>query len=103
MTNKYGNVRTEVDGILFHSKREAARYQELKLLEMANEIQDLMLQPSFELRVEGGKVVGRYFADFKYHIGKRIVIEDVKGKKTAVYQLKKRIVEAVHNVQIIEI
>lgn len=100
--SKYGNVRTTVDGIKFHSKKEAARYQELKLLELAGEIQDLKLQPSFDLIVQGGKVIGKYFADFKYRIGQRVVIEDVKGKKTDLYKLKKRIVEAVHNIQILE-
>ena len=30
---KYGNTKITVDGIQFDSKREAARYQELKLLE----------------------------------------------------------------------
>jgi len=29
--NKYGNKREVVDGIRFDSKREAARWQELKL------------------------------------------------------------------------
>jgi len=33
--NKYRNVRTEVDGIKFASKKEARRYQELRLLEKA--------------------------------------------------------------------
>lgn len=103
--NKYNNKRTEVDGVMFHSKREATRYQELKLLQASGEIQDLILQPSFELRVEGGKVVGKYFADFKYKIGMRVVIEDVKSSatKTPVYRLKKKIVESVYNIKIVEV
>lgn len=31
--NKYNNKKVEVDGIIFDSKREAERYQELSLLE----------------------------------------------------------------------
>jgi dsDNA-binding SOS-regulon protein len=100
---KYHNKKTVIDGITFDSKREAARYQELKLLETAGEIQDLVLQPSFELRVDGGKVVGKYYADFKYRIGARVVIEDSKGVRTDVYRLKKKIVEAVHNIKITEV
>jgi len=33
--NKYGAKKTVVDNITFDSKKEAARYQELKLLEKA--------------------------------------------------------------------
>jgi dsDNA-binding SOS-regulon protein len=100
---KYGNKKTVVDGITFDSKKEAARYVELKMLQQAGEIQDLLLQPSFELRVDGGKVVGRYFADFKYRQGNRVIVEDVKGVRTDVYRLKKKIVEAVHHIQIVEV
>jgi hypothetical protein len=100
---KYHNKKTVIDGITFDSKREAARYVELKLLQQAGEIQDLLLQPSFDLRVDGGKVIGRYFADFKYRAGNRVIIEDVKGVKTDVYRLKKKIVEAVHHIQITEV
>ena len=36
--SKYGNKKTIVDGIPFDSKKEAARYQELRLLDEAGEI-----------------------------------------------------------------
>lgn len=45
--SKYGAVKTEVDGIMFDSKREAKRYQELRLLEQAWEITNLRLQVPF--------------------------------------------------------
>jgi hypothetical protein len=45
--SKYGAVKTEVDGIMFDSKREASRYQELRLLEQAGEITNLRLQVPF--------------------------------------------------------
>ena len=101
--NKYGNHKTTIDGITFDSKREASRYLELKLLQAAGEIQDLVLQPPFELIVQGGKVVGKYYADFQYRVGARVVVEDAKGTRTDVYRLKKKIVEAVHHIQIVEI
>ncbi|MBN1114444.1 MAG: DUF1064 domain-containing protein, partial [Oligoflexia bacterium] len=47
--NKYKNVKTTVDGITFDSKKEADRYSELKLLERAGKIKDLILQPKFEI------------------------------------------------------
>lgn len=46
---KYGNTKITVDGIQFDSKREAARYQELKLLERAGVISFLQRQTKFQL------------------------------------------------------
>ena len=39
--SKYRAVKTEVDGITFDSKREAARYMELMLMQRAGEIKRL--------------------------------------------------------------
>lgn len=102
--HKYGAVRTEVDGIAFASKAEARRYQELKLLQKAGEIEGLELQPKFPLIVEG-KRVGAYIADFRYWLPSksRAIIEDVKGMRTAVYRMKKKIVEAQYGITITEI
>jgi len=102
--SKYHAVRTEVDGIVFDSKKEAARYQELKLLEFTGEIKQLELQPAFELLVKTGRAVGKYKADFRYldvHRNKWVV-EDVKGMRTPVYRLKKKIVEEVYGIEIVE-
>ncbi|MBM0046858.1 DUF1064 domain-containing protein [Anaerococcus sp. mt242] len=96
--NKYGNKKVVVDGHKFDSQKEARRYGELKLMERAGVIKDLELQPKFELiptiRTETEtlrKTV--YKADFKYFDVKadHEVVEDVKGFKTDVYKLKKKI------------
>lgn len=96
--NKYKNKKVKVDGINFDSMKEARRYKELKLLEMGGAITDLTLQPKFELiptiRIKGHKTerVTYYIADFAYtekKTGKKVV-EDVKGFKTEVYKLKKK-------------
>lgn len=99
---KYKAVRTVVDGIAFASKKEARRYSELRLLERAGEIRSLQLQPSFPIVINGVKVCN-YVADFGYvdHKGNPVV-EDVKGVRTPVYRLKKRLVKAVHGVDIHE-
>lgn len=101
--SKYRNVKVRVDGILFDSKREAGRYGELKLLEKAGEITDLELQPEFLIYV-GGIRICKYFADFGYKNkdGER-VIEDAKAIRTKEYQLKKRLVRALHGVEIVEV
>lgn len=96
--NKYGNKKVVVDGYTFDSKKEARRYGELKLLVRAGKIKDLVLQPKFELiptiRTEDETLRKvSYIADFKYidlESGK-VVVEDVKGFKTSVYLLKKRL------------
>ena len=96
--SKYGNTTVEVDGHKFDSKKEANRYVELKYLEMAGEIKDLTVQPKFELVPAFTDVTGErhrqvcYIADFLYidKNKKKTIIEDVKGMKTEVYKIKKK-------------
>jgi hypothetical protein len=111
--NKYGAKRRTVDNITFASLREAARYQKLKLLLAAGEIQDLELQPAFPLVVleayrAGPRVmteVGQYIADFMYTVCAtgEIVVEDAKGVRTPLYRLKKKLVQAIHGLSVTEV
>lgn len=103
--SKYHSVKTEIDGVVFDSKREAARYLELKLLAQAGQIKQLELQPVFNLVVKTGKSVGKYRADFKYYdvARKEWIIEDSKGVRTPVYRLKKKIVEEIYGIRISEV
>ena len=100
--SKYGAIRTEVDGFVFASKREAHRYSELKLAERNGDISGLELQPNFPLIINGKKVA-TYIADFRYTERGQVVVEDSKGFRTAVYRLKKKIVEAQYGIEIIEV
>lgn len=102
--SKYRAVPTVVDNVRFASKREAARYQELKLLEQSGVIRDLVLQPPFDLIVNG-VTVGKYVGDFAYWDNEhnQRTIEDVKGVRTPVYKLKKRMVEAQYGMTITEV
>lgn len=94
--NKYKAVKVTIDGYTFDSKKEGARYQELKLQQHCGVISDLQLQPEFLLQ-EGFKSWGKwirpmkYVADFKYQKGGDTVVEDVKGKKTKEYLIKKKL------------
>lgn len=105
---KYGNRKTEVDGILFDSKLEADRYSVLKLMERAGIISDLEAKtPACVFRLEvNGIAVGKYVADFVYMTqeGEQIV-EDTKSKATMtpVYRLKKKLMKAIHNIDISEV
>ncbi len=98
--SKYHNKKTTIDGITFDSIKEGKRYQELKLLERAKEISGLKLQPQFELQPsfkKNGKIYKKitYKADFMYFDNRlnKTIVEDVKGFKTEVYKLKKKIFE----------
>lgn len=99
---KYGNIKTVVDGIKFDSKKEAKRYGILKVLEKSGLISDLRLQCSYDLRV-GSIIVCRYVADFVYEEKGKVVVEDVKGFRTREFILKKRLMLAIHGIQIKEI
>lgn len=92
-----------VDGITFDSKREAARYLELRLLERSGAISNLRLQPKFELHVAGQKVC-RYVADFAYLDSDTLlaIVEDVKGIKTPVYRLKAKMLKAEYGITVRE-
>lgn len=70
----------------------------------AGVIRDLELQPKFDLQMNG-KHVAFYYADFRYwDIEKnREVVEDAKGIKTKVYQLKKKLVLACCGIKIEEV
>ena len=102
--HKYGAKKTEIDGFVFDSKREANYYAELKLRERAGEIVDLELQPKFECRVNGN-LICNYIADFRFvYTGSGFQeTVDVKGMKTPVYRLKKKLVEALFNITITEV
>jgi len=104
MYSKYRAIKTTIDGITFDSKKEAIRYQELKLLERCNKITDLKRQVPFVLipKNTNGSAV-KYIADFTYKRKSGIeVVEDVKGVKTPVYRLKKRLMKEVHGIDIYE-
>lgn len=90
-SSKYRNIRTEVDGIMFDSKVEARRYQQLRLMEAAKVIHSLRIHPSLELLPKDGKLRRVcYEADFIYFDKERgcTVVEDVKGKQTETFRLK---------------
>ena len=126
--NKYGAKRCTADGYWFDSLAERERYYGLVLLRHAGEITDLEVHPRFDLfvprkintdvRVSTGLrhsqpaliapvKVGYYEPDFRYRTARgTVVIEDVKSPATAknpTYRLKKKMVEALYNVKIVEV
>ena len=118
--NKYSNIKVEMDGETFDSRKEARRYYELKLLEKAGEIKNLQRQVKFVLipsqyeeviDTKGKpkqKCIERecaYIADFQYqdaHTGE-LVVEDTKGVRTKEYIIKRKLMLSVYNIRIKEI
>jgi predicted DNA-binding transcriptional regulator len=103
--SKYKNVTTIQDGERFDSKREAARYKQLQFLEKANLIRDLKRQVEFKLEV-AGQLITKYRADFTYEEYKHSewvkVVEDSKGALTPIYRLKRKLMKAIHGIEIRE-
>lgn len=104
--SKFGNEKTRG----FDSKKEADRYEELKLLEKAGEISHLRTQVPYLIAVNDVSVC-KYVADFVYNDWSRKhggtparveVVEDCKGFRTQVYRLKKKLMLAVHGITIKE-
>ena len=107
MMNKYHNVKTTTsDGITHDSIKEANRWCELKLLQRAGKIQHLQRQVKYALipKQQGEREVS-YIADFVYHIAEdgKLVVEDVKGKKTKEYVIKRKLMMWIHGIKIKEI
>ncbi len=99
---KYGNVKTNG----FDSKKEAARWEVLSAMQRSGLISNLLKQVMYNIYV-GGIHICDYIADFVYTDaeGKRIV-EDVKSpitRKNPVYRLKKKLMLAVHGIDIKEV
>jgi hypothetical protein len=91
-------------GIKFDSKWEAERWGELTSMEKAGYITDLQRQIPYEIVVNDQKIC-KYIADFKYNKvddygSLEEVVEDAKGVETAEFKLKKKLMKAVHGVEI---
>jgi hypothetical protein len=119
--SKYKAKKTEVDGIVFDSKKEANYYKKLKAMLDAGEISDLELQKPFELipvqrepstytkrgKEVLGKVIERkssYIADFWYKDKDGVFhCVDTKGFKTADYKLKRKLILWRYGIRIEEV
>ena len=99
--SKYNNRIVEVDGIKFHSQKEAHFYLVLKdrmKEEGDKRVVKIELQPKFLLldkfvvQHTGEKIrATHYIADFRVEYADgRVEVYDVKGMRTDVYKLKRK-------------
>ena len=98
MANKYGARKVRLDGHWFDSKREAKYYRLYKHMLECGEIEELKLQPKFELQEHFRDSEGHmeraitYKADFSfcYPDGQKVVVE-VKGFRTRDYLIRRKL------------
>lgn len=108
--NKYHNKKILFDGHNFDSIKEKNYYIKLKALEKAGLIRNLelqkeyLLQDSFKLNGTTRRKI-TYKADFSYISTQdnKIHVIDVKGFKTEVYKLKKKLFEFKYKIELEEI
>lgn len=99
--NKFKNIRCEVDGIKFPSIKEAIRYNDLKMMQLAGEIFDLKRQVTFKLEINA-IVICSYRADFVYRDKKgKTIVEDSKGFITPEFKLKQKLMKAIYGIDIL--
>jgi hypothetical protein len=103
-SSKFGAKKTIVDGITFDSKWESERYGQLRAMERGGIVTDLKLQVKYDIIINDIKIC-RYIADFVYKEespdGKvKEIVEDAKGFETPEFKLKKKLMKAVHNIDI---
>lgn len=96
--NKFNAKITELDGIKFHSKKEAKYWQDLGYAKKSGELLFALRQVPLHLP---GNV--RYVVDFlEFWKNGDVRFVDVKGFKTQAYIMKKKIAEAIYPITILE-
>lgn len=107
---KYKNKKVSCNGIKFDSKKERNYYLKLITMQDLGLIRDLELQKEYVLQdkfVLNGKTRRKitYKADFSYVSTEddKLHVVDVKGFKTDVYKLKKKMFEYRYQTELEEI
>lgn len=104
--NKYRAQKTRLDGFTFDSKREAAHYMELKLLQRSGHINALDVHPRFDLHATGAdgikRKIGQAVLDFRYWCcrEKRRRYVDVKGVDLPLSKWKRNHLKAEYNIDV---
>lgn len=108
--SKYHATKVKANGMTFDSKKEYARWCELKLLSRAGKISDLRRQVRYLLIPaqyddDGMKIYGAitYVADFVYVEDGNTIVEDAKGYLTDVYKIKRALMLYFHGIRIKEV
>ncbi len=94
--NKYRNEKTELNGVVYDSKKEARYAQELYLRVRAGDIDSWERQIPISLNVQGHHIC-KVIVDFVIsHNDGSLEYVEVKGHETAVYKLKRKLIAALY-------
>jgi hypothetical protein len=102
--NKYFAKKTVAMGLKFDSKWEAERWGQLKSMERAGIVTQLERQIRYDLSINDIKICS-YIADFRYLLEEenglfKLIVEDAKGILTPEFKLKKKLMKAIHNIEL---
>ena len=100
--SKYGNKTTEVGGHKFDSRKEARFFLQLQ---QDPTVKSIQAQVRYVLiPKQDGERACEYVADFvvEYQSGE-VVVYDVKGMRTPLYVVKRKLMLWVHGIQIKEV
>lgn len=120
--NKYRNEKTEIDGIIFASRKEGNYYLRLKDQRSRGEIKDFKMQVPFILvpsqtdfktvfdkkglpkkKEYCVELQVKYVADFVVeHLDGTFEVIDTKGMRDTVYKIKRKLMRHVHGIVIKE-
>jgi hypothetical protein len=103
--NKFRAIKEECPrGHLHDSKSESRRCADLCALETTGVITHLEQQPEYLVTLND-KPICKYRADFRYRMADSglLIVEDVKGLCTPVFNLKRKMVEAAYPGTVISI
>lgn len=111
--SKYNNKKVVIDGITFDSKKEGNHYNTLKTLEKSGKISNLQTHVKYPF-IYNNVRIGTLIVDFTYvdeENNREFCVVDVKGwdkKKqkfitTAMYNIKKKMMKAFYNIEVIEV
>jgi hypothetical protein len=102
---KFGNHKTIRGGQVFDSKREANRFDALKLLEANGEVRNIRRQVKYVMIVNGVRIT-TWKADFVYDELRKgtwtEVVEDSKGYPNDRWPMKKKLMKACHGITVRE-
>lgn len=97
---KFGNKKVSFRGSTFDSIGERDRWIALLDDQENGKIKNLQRQVSFDL-TSHGQLICRYIADFTYNDKTGYVVEDYKGIETDVFKIKKKLMKACYDIDIL--
>jgi hypothetical protein len=104
--NKYRAIKSEYNGIVFASKKEKEYAVRLDICKKTSLLKERVIEYQTQVKypiIVNNQKICTYILDFIVHYGDgRIEYVDVKGFITPVYRIKKKLVEAIFKISILE-